>query len=335
MKPLARYATLIGYLDVCRDVGIEPVPLMKDAGVDVGGLGTQDRWISAAAIARLLEQSAAQSGREDFGLQLAVRRQFANLGPLSVVVRDEPDVRSALRILARYTHVYNEALQPHLHEANGVMTVRIDTNVGEQIEARQFVELGVAAIYRLLRGFIGSRWKPLAVCFPHPAPADVSTHRRIFGGTINFDSDFTGIVIESRDLDSPNRMSDPSLRPYTHHILASFGEPGDVSVALRVRESIEVLLPTGRCSAEQVARSLGIDRRSLHRRLTETGETYSSILNSVRTDLAERMVGSARPDLTEISTLLAFSAPSSFSRWFHGQFGCSPTQWRLQHQSSS
>ncbi|SDD24582.1 AraC family transcriptional regulator [Rhodococcus tukisamuensis] len=335
MKPLARYATLNGYLEVCRTVGIEPRPLMTSMGIDAAGLGMQDRWVSAAAIARLLELSAVRSGHDDFGLLLAEQRQFSSLGPLSLVVRDEPNVRSAMRILSRYNHVYNEALRAQVFEASDVTTVRIDADLGEPIEARQFVELAVAALFRLLRSFIGARWQPLAVCLPHSAPADTSTHRRIFGAVVNFDHDFAGIVIETRDLDSPNRMSNPALRQYTHRVLDSFADPRDVSVAHRVRESIEILLPTGRCSAELVARSLGTDRRSLHRRLAETGQTYSTILNSARTELAERMVGRTGVSLTEIADLLAFSAPSSFSRWFHEQFGCSPTQWRIQAGTAS
>ena len=35
-----------------------------------------------------------------------------------------------------------------------------------------------------------------------------------------------------------------------------------------------------------------------------------------------------RRSLTEIATQLGFSEPSAFSRWFRGQFGCSPREWR-------
>jgi hypothetical protein len=43
-----------------------------------------------------VEISAAASGRDDFGLRLAGFRRLANLGPLALAIREEPDVRSAL-----------------------------------------------------------------------------------------------------------------------------------------------------------------------------------------------------------------------------------------------
>jgi len=81
-----------------------------------------------------------------------------------------------------------------------------------------------------------------------------------------------------------------------------------------------------------VAGCLGVDRRTVHRRLADSGETFSSMLNTVRAELAERLVPNPRRSLTEIGIALGFSEPSAFSRWFRGQFGCSPTQWRSRSQ---
>jgi AraC-like DNA-binding protein len=215
------------------------------------------------------------------------------------------------------------------------VTLRVELDVGETTEIRQSVELAVGVLHRLLRGFLGGGWKPLAVCFPHPAPPDTATHRRLFGPVVNFDHEFAGIVIEAGDLAAPNKMSDPLLRPYTQQLLESWEPSDDVTIVSRVRELIELLLPTGRCSVEQVARSLGVDRRTVHRRLAESGETFSTVLDATRVELAERMVANPRLSLTEIADMLAFSAPSNFSRWFSGRFGCSPSRWRTQRSGDT
>ncbi|MEB3035227.1 AraC family transcriptional regulator ligand-binding domain-containing protein, partial [[Mycobacterium] nativiensis] len=102
MKPLARYASLYGYADLTRSLGVDPIPLLRERGLDPASLNLQDRWLPAVTVAELLEKTAAVSGCDDFGLRLAERRRFANLGPLSLAVREEPDVRSALHMLARY-----------------------------------------------------------------------------------------------------------------------------------------------------------------------------------------------------------------------------------------
>ncbi|MFE1821207.1 AraC family transcriptional regulator [Streptomyces anulatus] len=335
MKPLARYAALNGYVDLCRSLGIDPAQLMRGAGLDPASLGLQDRWIPAAAVARLLEQSAAASGHQDFGLRLAESRRFSNLGPLSLVIREEPDVRSALRVLVRYEHMYNEALRLRLSLANGAATIRVGLELGEPAETRQSVELAVSVVHRLLHGFLGPHWRPLAVCFTHRPPEDPATHRCAFESAVTFDHDFSGMVFAATDLNEPNRMSDPLLRPYAQQILEGFEPSKDAAVLDRVRELVELLLPTGRCSIEQVARSFGVDRRTIHRHLADCGETFSSVLNSTRVDLAERMVDGRRYSLTEIAELLSFSAPGNFSRWFRTQFGCTPSQWRTRRQATA
>jgi AraC-like DNA-binding protein len=134
--------------------------------------------------------------------------------------------------------------------------------------------------------------------------------------------------VHVRDLDAPNAMADAVLRGYARQFFGSI-ETGQRATTLdRVRELVELLLPTGRCSVEQVARSLGVDRRTVHRRLASEGQTFTSLVDAARRDLAERLVrGQSRP-LTEVAEILGFSSHSNFTRWFRSRFDCSPSQWR-------
>ncbi|WP_413099735.1 AraC family transcriptional regulator [Streptomyces sp. Inha503] len=329
MKPLVRNAALNSYVELSRSLGIDPRDLMKRVGLDPVGLAVQDRWISGVAVTQLFELSAAASRREDFGLLLAERRRLSNLGPISLVIREEPDVRSALELLVRHEHTYNEMLHSRLSEASGLATLKVALEPsGEAMPARQAMELAVGVFHQVLRGFLGARWQPVSVCFTHGAPADTGTHRRAFGPVVEFDREFNGIVFYASELNVPNPGSDPLLHTYARRYFDSIAVARDTTVPDRVRELIEVLLPTGRCSIEQVASSLGVDRRTVHRHLSASGESFSSLLNATRVQLAEQLVANQRRSLTEISGLLGFAAPSAFSRWFSRRFGCSPREWR-------
>lgn len=334
MKPLARYAALSNFVELSLSLGLDPGSLIRDAGLDPASLSMPDRWVPAGAIADLLERAARASGHDDFGLKLAELRRLSNLGPLSLAIREEPDVRSALKILMRYEHMYNEALHTRISERNGIATIRIELELGHPGEVRQSRELAVGVLHRLLSGFLGTGWQPLGVSFTHPAPQDQSTHRQVFGRAIKFEQEFNGIVLYTDDLESKNAMSDPLMRPYAQQFLGSIEASREATTLNRVRELIELLLPTGRCSVEQVARSLGVDRRTVHRRLSEEGHTFSSLLDATRAALAEHMVGTRRYSLTEIAEMLAFSSPSNFSRWFGHRFGCNPSQWRSNLSSN-
>lgn len=45
----------------------------------------------------------------------------------------------------------------------------------------------------------------------------------------------------------------------------------------RARHILLVLLPSGQCSIDQVAQQLGVDRRTVHRRLEREGTTFTEV----------------------------------------------------------
>ncbi|WP_314254290.1 AraC family transcriptional regulator [Streptomyces kutzneri] len=333
MEPLVRSAALAGYPQLCHTLGLDPRPLLRGVGLDVHVFSDQDRWIPALAVAQVLELSADAGGCESFGLRLAELRRLSNLGPVSLLVREEPDIRSVLEVLIRYERMYNEALRARLHESGSTATLHISLELPGGRRTRQAVELVVGAYHQVLAEFLGHRLRPRQVCFTHIAPANLETHHRVLGTELAFGAGFNGIVLPADALQVVNADADPVLRRYAMQYVDSLAHAADLSDTDRVRKIIEVLLPTGRCTANEVARSLGIDRRTVHRRLAQSGETFSSMLNATRNDLARRFVADDQRPLTEVAQFLGFTSPGAFSRWFRDQFTISPSQWRSHHRS--
>ena len=88
------------------------------------------------------------------------------------------------------------------------------------------------------------------------------------------------------------------------------------------------MLPLGRCSVDKVAQHLGVDRRTVHRHLARSGETFSSLVDEVRAELAEGYLQGRRGRFADVADLLGFSQLSSFSRWHKRQSGFSLTERR-------
>jgi AraC-like DNA-binding protein len=328
MRPGVRTATLDGYLRLARSAGLDPARILAGAGIAVADLAVPDKWVPAAAVSWVLERSAAESGLEDFGLRLAGLRRLATLGPLSVVLSQEPDLRSALALLCRYEHSYNEALRLRLDEDGDLATMRLWFEFGEPAPTRQATELATAALLGIVRELLGRQWEPLSLCFTHPPPASLAAHHAGLGPRLQFGHEFTGLVFYATELDTANTASDPLLRPYAEQLRRALGAPPAATVTGQVTQLVELLLPLGRCSTRQAARSLGVTQRTLHRRLAAEGQSFSAIVHTTREALAERYLSTDRYSLTDVSELLGFTAPSAFSRWFRQRSGVSPTQWR-------
>ena len=107
-------------------------------------------------------------------------------------------------------------------------------------------------------------------------------------------------------------------------------------LAQQVREIIRMLLPSGLCSLDQVAQYLGMHRRALQRHLVAEGESFATIFNAVRVELAQEYLTNRNRKVVEVADLLGFSASGAFSRWFRDQFGKTPSDWAaLYHESRS
>ena len=147
---------LNGYVGLARSFDLDPASLMRSVGLQPAEVAAPDKWVSAAAVARLLDVSAAECGEPSFAIRLAEQRRLTTLGPLSVVLREEPDLRSALHLLMRYEHVYNEALRMRLDESEEIATIRLWFDFGEPVPGGQALALGVAALHGIIRECVGA-----------------------------------------------------------------------------------------------------------------------------------------------------------------------------------
>jgi AraC-like DNA-binding protein len=92
----------------------------------------------------------------------------------------------------------------------------------------------------------------------------------------------------------------------------------------------------GRCSevelsAPEVAKTLGISRRTLHRTLAACGETFVRKLIEARVGVAARMLGSRlfdRLTIAEVGRRAGFTDPSHFARMCRMHLGHTPAVLR-------
>ncbi|UNK49700.1 AraC family transcriptional regulator [Lysobacter sp. S4-A87] len=335
MSSLIRAATLKNYFEVAQQLGLNPQPLLRAAGLSRTMLSDPERRIPAAAAVKLLEDSARQTGCDTFGLRMAESRQLSDFGVVSLLLIHQPTLRDALMTTMKYRHLLNELLAIHVEERGRTVVIREEFVPGPGPTSRQAIELALGALYRLCGFLLGPHWKPHSVNFTHGGPENLLVHRRVFRCATEFDRDFNGIVCDAADLTYRNPSADPAMAVYVKRLVEALPTPDKHSITTDVRKDLYILMPMGQATIEQVAHGRGMNVRTLQRRLEEANETFSDILNSVRTDLAVRYMENRQYSLQVVGRLLGFSAPSSFTRWFTAEFGMAPRAWRKDLRSRS
>lgn len=328
MSYMLRSTALTNYIETARSVGVDPYKELAEAGISRYALLDPEMKIPVDSVVRLLEKSAEEADVDDLGLRMAESRQLSDLGPLAFAVREEPTLRKALESMVRYLHLQNEALMIRIEEAEGLVII------SEEIQAagarRQAIELAVGVLYRTLSLFLGATWRPRSICFMHAAPRSLAICTRVFGMPAQFSQDFDGIVCRASDLEQSLPTYDPAMAKQVRQYLDTLLVQSGTTMPDRVRKLVFALLPAGVCSLERIAMHLGVDRRTVHRKLADYGESYSSILNAARVDMVTRYIENRERPLSEVATLLGFSATSTFSHWFSREFGCSVSKWRAR-----
>ena len=158
----------------------------------------------------------------------------------------------------------------------------------------------------------------------------------MFGSTkVEFGQDFNGIVCRAHDLEAPIAAADPGMARYAQQYLDAIAARPNLTVNDKVRELVLVLLPSQTCTVDRVAQHLGVDRRTIHRQLARHGDTFSGIVDAVRSELVARYLEDPDRRLAVVADLLGFSALSAFSRWFQCRNGCSASQWRARNHENS
>lgn len=335
MPKLVRAAVLTNYLEVTQYLGFNPRDVMAGVGLSRAQLQAPETRIPIDAAVRLLEDSAAASGCQTFGLSMAESRQLSDFGVVSLLLSHQRTLRDALQVVVNYRHLMNDSLAIFIEEAGKMVIIREEVVTETPMPSRQATELAIGVMFRLCSALLGSHWHPYSVNFMHQPPENLHLHRRLFGCNLEFGSEFNGIVCPDISLDTTNPNADPAMARYAQSYLDSLQNHEGASMLFEVRKAIYLLLPMGRATIEQVAQSQGMNVRTLQRRLKDDGCAFNDVINDVRRDLVLRYLDNPNYSLSRIADMLGYSMASSFTRWFINQFGMPPATWRTQKQSSA
>jgi len=301
--------------------------MLREAGIAPETLTDPEQRLPASAVIRLFDRSAELSGCESFGVLMAEARSFASLGPLTLLFERLPNVREMARAAIDFQQHMNDVVAVSLEDVDETCLIRLDLAPGYW--STQVFDHTVAMAYRVFATASSNRWQPDCVHLVRKAPDDPSPWRRVMPVPIEFDATFNGLSSTDAAVRAPNPQADATMARHARLLLNLVQvEAVEDRLSERVRRSIIVLLPSGRATIEQVAAHLGLSARSLQRHLDEEGRQFAELLAGVRRELAIAYLANSAHPVTAVASLVGYASPSSFSRWFTGEFGTSPQAWR-------
>jgi AraC-like DNA-binding protein len=323
-----RVAPMVAMPGLLRAAGIDPAELLAEFGLPVSHFEDPDNVITFTTLGRILSRCVERTRCEHFGLLVGQQWGSSVLGPVGYLIQSAPDVRSGLAELATYLHV---------HDGGAVVTLGTDAttaSLGYEIivpgveSAEQILDAAMAIGYNMLREMCGASWKPMDVQLAHACRGRVEPFRKFFGIAPSFNAERTAIVFAKSWLDANLVGADPILhRMMADRVIDLKGHALD-DMVVQVRRILRSAIGSHPLSLESVAQRIGINARTLNRRLAAEATSFRAVRDTLRWEIACQLLENTQRPACEIAEAMGFADGASFNRAFRRRSGMAPGQWR-------
>jgi AraC-like DNA-binding protein len=252
----------------------------------------------------------------DIGLHFAEQTTFEDMGVVAYLGRASATFGEACTRVALFHRLCKEAADLKLTVSARAATL-IDVPLrGEPPWPRQLSEAVMVSWLVWPSRWAGVACRPVRVRLQHARPRRADEHARLFGCPVEFGAPVNQLSFTRKTWELPLTTADGFLVQYLEALAADETRrlrEADPFVA-RLEHAMLQLMPGGSVESERLARSLGVSRRTLHRRLAERGLKYQGVLDELRRRTARALLERREHNLTEVAFLIGYSDPSGFRR---------------------
>ncbi|MCK0153388.1 AraC family transcriptional regulator [Alcanivorax sp. S6407] len=328
MQDFARASALYGFDSLAEEYDLPWKSLLKEVGLPENTLDHLQGLVSYRRFLALLELSAKQANEPLFGMKLGLRQGITVLGPIVYLLNNASTVGEALSELRQYFHLHMGAAHVEVSPYGDKIQLAYRVLDPKQPGINHGAELALGVGRKLLKTLMGHNWKPHPMLLEHAPQAPLNAYRDLLGIAPQFNSDTTALLLDPDELDLPLSEADPALHQVIREHLDTLQRLSDLELPGYVGNLLRDLLPQGRVTVNQVADCMAMSRRTLQRRLGESGTSFQKVLDDTRQNMALRYLRDSQLQVTQLSDLLGYADLSAFSRAFSRWFGVPPSKWR-------
>jgi len=322
-SPVAR----LGVLAKAR--GLDWAAILKSRDIDEDGIDDPDATVGMETALDLFSHVAEAIGDDAQILDLFYETPVGFTQGYDYVGLCAPTVRDGLKNWAKVTLLRSNCAKT-LYSENSEAARLEWTLPGPYSDHTQFSLAFLGWAIRRTEMLLDDEYEDLTIHVSSPAPQCPSRVLQKYAHRVKFGQPDHGVMVPARLLDRRPPTADPVLLRIVEQHVYSIIKDRDpqTSPVNRIMEAMSTQMTSGDCSAEAVARELGMSRRSLQRTLGDQGTTFRDLLTEVRRTMAERYLVNTELPMKEIAYLLGFAEISTFSRAVKGWYGIPPKSVR-------
>jgi AraC-like DNA-binding protein len=318
-------------LAVAGQRNIDLRPALAEMGLDVGVLQSTELRVSYRQGSAVIQHALRLSGDSGLGLAVGSAQHLTAWGLLGFALLASETVQDAVELGVRYQNLTGamvvwstESGPDGFALCAGLPDPGLNPAVGVFL-----VDEAFSSVVAWTRHAIGPKFAPRLIEFTAPRPADPDCYTDLFRCRVKFGADRNRCVFPPEWV----RFAVPSRDPWT---LTRTIELLDREIAAHRdrQELLEILevsiarsLPDVPSFAEQ-ARRHSASERTLRRRLAECGTTYEALVDGVRRERVEQLLGREPLPLRQVARLAGFADERALRRAVRRWHDMAPAQLR-------
>jgi len=328
MKPIALIRASIGLAvaGLLQEIGAPVDRIWQRSGLPAIPQLDPNRLIPFHLMRRLFEDAAVGQDVEDLGVRVAQRSGMGCAGSFGELMMRAPTLHAALEA-ARYGVATHNSAAQYWTVLQGDSVRLCRRFAGTEREFRQADLLTMVLMVGIIRTVAGPQWRPAHIELQSSGPTSLGDFEGFAEASVQVARPVTSITFPrallARPLPGPAAPA-PAAR-WSDEWLAS-APPADFLGSLEV--VIGSLLDTSQLDVRAAALAAGTSVRSLQRRLTELGVSYSAIVDRVRFSVASELLRDDGVKIIEIAIAAGYSDPAHFTRAFRRWTSLTPVEYR-------
>ncbi|MEM6584301.1 MAG: AraC family transcriptional regulator ligand-binding domain-containing protein [Pseudomonadota bacterium] len=264
-------------------------------------------------------------------LRIGAAMRSDEYGAFGLAWKSAPNLRGSFARSQRFGQVLGNAERYTLEDGRDGLFFALDKDGEDSPGVRASNEASMAAVTAISDEVSTARFQPRAVHFKHAPRGERAIYEAHFGCPVRFESGRDALQLDPDCLDAPNILGDESIaRFFDQHLeqeLAKRAAPD--TLEKRVCLAVAQTLSEGVPPLSRIAAELGMSGRTLQRRLAQDGQSFQSLVDLARRDLASQLLRETDYSLAEIAFLTGFAEQSGFTRAFKRWQGQTPRSYRL------
>lgn len=285
--------------------------------------------VARAMLLRFIEDCAREAGEPLLGAILGSHISFQDFGPAGRYIASANTLTRALTRLSKVVKYHETGSRIDYVPGSNVFRVVYHPPTPRALGNRHQCDGFAAQLVNLVRRYEGPRWKPRKLMLPAAEGSRLSKLEAFFGTKIAPSDkvvEMFGSANLNRQLADTSRtdVAAPSWRELRQLIASRPSE----SYAGTVQELMKPIMRDGYFRLDQICARIGVEQRTLQRRLAHEGQSFTALQSNVRREWAEQLLAGSTLTQEEIGRRLGFSSSQHFIRAFTCWTGTSPGTYR-------